>query len=103
MRQVIKLADIQGFFGCQKRMGSKKMMQIKKKYHKQSNQPVTVREFCEFYKVAEEEIRKIMAMVDENVKQYEKNKTDRKKLEETLILINNSNKQPYHFSTPNRQ
>lgn len=103
MRQVIKLADIQGFFGCQKRMSSKKMMQIKKKYHKQSNQPVTVREFCEFYKVAEEEIRKIMAMVDENVKQYEKHKTDNQKLDESLIFINNSNKQPYHFSTPIRQ
>lgn len=100
MRQVIKLADIQGFFGCQKRMGSKKMMQIKKKYHKQSNQPVTVMEFCEFYKVKEEEIRKIMMVVDEKVKQHEKHKTGREKIEETLLFIKNSNKQPYHFSSP---
>ena len=55
-RQVITARDIQLFFGKGQRMSYKIIADMRKHYVKQKYQPVTIDEFCEYFKVKREDL-----------------------------------------------
>lgn len=52
-RQVIRATDIMNFFGKKERMSYKIMATIRKSLGKAPRHPITIREFCIFYKMEE--------------------------------------------------
>ena len=56
MRQVIKAKDIQIFFGKGQSMSIKMMRTIKKELNKSKHQPITIDDFCAYFKIKHEEI-----------------------------------------------
>jgi hypothetical protein len=54
-RQVVRASDIQLFFGKGERMSYKMMQELRKYYGKEKHQPVTIKEFCDYYKVTRED------------------------------------------------
>ncbi|WP_291114667.1 hypothetical protein [Flavobacterium sp. UBA6135] len=55
-RQVIRAHDIQLFFGKGERMSYKMMAEMRKFFKKEQHQPITIEEFCSYYKVKKEDI-----------------------------------------------
>lgn len=55
-RQVITARDIQLFFGKGQRMSYKMIADMRKHYNKQKHQPVTIDEFCNYFKVKREDL-----------------------------------------------
>lgn len=64
-RQVIKARDIQNFFGKQERQSFKMMAEMKLHYNKEKHQPITVNEFCTYYKVEPKEVHSSMKETEE--------------------------------------
>jgi hypothetical protein len=50
-RQVVKARDIQYFFGKQERQSFKMMAEMRMHFNKEKHQPITVTEFCAYYKI----------------------------------------------------
>ena len=55
-RQVIRAQDIQIFFGKGERMSYKMIAEMKKHFNKERHQPITIDEFCSYYKVKKEDL-----------------------------------------------
>jgi mRNA deadenylase 3'-5' endonuclease subunit Ccr4 len=107
MRQVIKPTDIQEYFGKKSRMSFKMMSILRKHFGKTNQQPITVDEFCEYYKVNKESVIQVMILCDQNkkVKTQESNlhqkNLENTKTEEELKEQKPQSKpkyEPYQFS-----
>jgi len=59
-RRVIRVEDIEKFFKIKTRAAYARLAEIKQYYGKQKHQPITIKCFCEFYDITEEEIQAIM-------------------------------------------
>ena len=104
MRQVITAKDIQIYFGKKESMSFKMMSQIKKDLGKQKHQPVSIQDFCEYYKVDKEGIVQIIKN-NENEKQNvaSKNAPIEKKdtiTEKDEVKPKYNQIKPYTFSKP---
>lgn len=66
MRQVITSKDIQIYFGKKPSMSFKILSQIKKDIGKQKHQPITIKEFCEYYGVDKKGIVAVIKKNDKN-------------------------------------
>lgn len=55
-RQVITARDIQLFFGKGQRMSYKMMADMRRFFEKEKHQPVTIEEFCNYFKVKREDV-----------------------------------------------
>lgn len=64
-RQVIKARDIQNFFGKQERQSFKMMSEMRKYFHKEKHQPITIKEFCTYYKVEPRDLYYAMRETEE--------------------------------------
>lgn len=64
-RQVIKARDIQHFFGKQERQSFKMMAEMRTYFQKEKHQPITVTEFCTYYKVNPKELFVAMKETEE--------------------------------------
>lgn len=69
MRQVIKAIDIQVFFGKGESMSIKMIQSIKKDLNKTKHQPITIDDFCEYYRIKREEI---LPIIERNEKEKKK-------------------------------
>jgi hypothetical protein len=103
MRQVVTSKDIQCYFGKKPSMSFKMMRQMKKDLRKQNHQPITITEFCQYYKVDKEGIVEIIKMVENNKENNRKESTNLDREEETAPITIPSNpttneNQPYCFS-----
>lgn len=56
IRQVIQARDIQNFFGKGQRMAYKMIAEMKRHFNKKSHQPITIRNFCEYYGIERADI-----------------------------------------------
>ena len=103
MRQVITAKDIQIYFGKKESMSFKMMSQIKKDLGKQKHQPVTIQDFCEYYKVDKEGIVEIIKN-NENEKQNVASKNNIEKKDTATVKEEVKSKfnqiKPYTFSKP---
>lgn len=103
MRQVITAKDIQIYFGKKERMSFKMMSQIKKDLGKQKHQPVSIQDFCEYYKVDKEGIVEIIKN-NENEKQNVASKNNIEKKDTATVKEEVKSKfnqiKPYTFSKP---
>ncbi|WP_333696562.1 hypothetical protein [Flavobacterium sp.] len=61
-RQVITARDIQLFFGKGQRMSYKMIAEMRKHFDKEKHQPVTIEEFCTYFKVKREEVYQAILM-----------------------------------------
>lgn len=98
MRQVIKAIDIQIFFGKGQSMSIKMMRSIKKELNKSKHQPITIDDFCRYFKIKYVEICPIIVENDST-----KNKADTIKpaaAVEELIFKPTEMEKPYQFSKP---
>lgn len=64
MRQVILAKDIQVYFGKKESMSFKMMREMKKHFEKSKYQPITIQNFCEYYKVDEQSVINIIKKID---------------------------------------
>lgn len=64
-RQVIKARDIQNFFGKQERQSFKMMAEMRVHFNKDKHQPITVNEFCTYYKVDPKDVHSAMKETEE--------------------------------------
>ncbi len=64
MRQVITAKDIQIYFGKKPSMSFKMMSQMKNDLGKLKHQPVTIKEFCQYYNVEKEGIETCIKEVE---------------------------------------
>lgn len=64
-RQVIKARDIQLFFGKQERQSFKMIAEMRAYFQKEKHQPITVTEFCTYYKVNPKELYVAMKETEE--------------------------------------
>ncbi|WP_297869743.1 hypothetical protein [uncultured Flavobacterium sp.] len=103
MRQVITAKDIQIYFGKKESMSFKMMSQIKKDLGKQKHQPVSIQDFCEYYKVDKEGIVQIIKN-NENEKQNVASKNNIEKKDKVTVKEEVKSKfnqiKPYTFSKP---
>lgn len=103
MRQVITAKDIQIYFGKKESMSFKMMSQIKKDLGKQKHQPVSIQDFCEYYKVDKEGIVEIIKN-NENEKQNVASKNNIEKKDTATVKEEVKSKfnqiKPYTFSKP---
>lgn len=103
MRQVITAKDIQIYFGKKESMSFKMMSQIKKDLGKQKHQPVSIQDFCEYYKVDKEGIVQIIKN-NENEKQNVASKNNIEKKDTANVKEEVKSKfnqiKPYTFSKP---
>jgi hypothetical protein len=102
MRQVITAKDIQLYFGKKESMSFKMIRQIKKYFGKQKHQPITISEFCEYYRVDKESILVIIKGIEES-NQNSILKNANAKLENSTNELNatpmsNQKREPYRFS-----
>lgn len=65
MRQAINVNDIMVFFDKKERQSYKMMAAIKMHYNKQSYQPITIKEFAEYYNISEDTILVVMQANDQ--------------------------------------
>ena len=84
IRQVIKARDIQHFFGKKERQSFKMMAEMRKRFAKEAFQPITIAEFCEFYKVKPEDLYSAMQATDE----FENHNADKRKTKNNEQLNN---------------
>jgi hypothetical protein len=84
MRQVIIAKDIQIYFGKKESMSFKILSQIKKDLGKQKHQPITITEFCEYFRVDKEGIVTV-------IKKNDKNKIDNTSEKVNSEMENNTN------------
>jgi hypothetical protein len=61
-RQVITARDIQLFFGKKERMSYKIIAEMRRHYEKEKHQPITIDEFCNYFKVKREDIYKAIIL-----------------------------------------
>lgn len=61
-RQVITARDIQLFFGKGQRMSYKMIADMRKYFEKEKHQPVTINEFCIYFKVKSEDVYKAIML-----------------------------------------
>lgn len=61
MRMIIYRKDVERIFGKSDRSAQKVMAAIRKKLGKEKHQPVSVREFCTYMNLAEDEVRQYLA------------------------------------------
>ena len=52
VRQVVRASDIMAFFGKKERMSYKMLAEVRRHYKKLKSHPVTIREFCDYYRVS---------------------------------------------------
>ena len=64
-RQIIKARDIRNFFGKQERQSFKMMEEMRIHFAKKAFQPVTITDFCEYYKVKAEELESALQATDD--------------------------------------
>ena len=64
MRQVLHVNDIMVFFNKNERQSYKMIAGIKKHYEKQAFQPVTIKDFVEYYDISQESILEVMQAND---------------------------------------
>jgi hypothetical protein len=89
MRQVINVNDIMVFFNKKERQSYKMIAEIKKYYNKKAFQPITIKEFADYYDIPHETIITVMQSNDlvkiektEAEKQKKKLKEDQNRSEE---------------------
>ena len=70
VRQVIRATDIMNFFGKKDRMSYKIMATIRKQLGKKPRQPITISEFCDYYKIKETDL--IHSIINANDKEKRK-------------------------------
>lgn len=61
-RQVITARDIQLFFGKKERMSYKMIADMRRYYEKEKHQPITIDEFCNYFKVKQDDIYKAIIL-----------------------------------------
>lgn len=61
-RQVITARDIQLFFGKKERMSYKMIADMRRHYEKEKHQPITIDEFCNYFKVKQDDIYKAIML-----------------------------------------
>lgn len=59
-RRVIRARDIEQFFGIGTRQARQYLADVRSEYEKEQHQPVTLSEFCEYYKIRKEEFLESM-------------------------------------------
>jgi hypothetical protein len=59
-RRVIRAADIEAFFGIGTRQARQYISDVRQEYHKQKHQPITLKEFCEYYNIHKDEFLETM-------------------------------------------
>jgi hypothetical protein len=64
MRQVIQAKDIQVYFGKKESMSFKMMREMKIHYNKSKYQPISIKDFCDYYKVDEQSVIKTITKID---------------------------------------
>ena len=60
MRQVINVNDIMVFFNKKERQSYKMIAEMKKSYNKEAHQPITIKEFADYYNIPQETITTVM-------------------------------------------
>jgi hypothetical protein len=103
MRQVVTAKDLQCYFGKKPSMSFKMIRQIKKDLGKQNHQPITITEFCQYYKVDKEGIIEIIKMIENNKENNRKESANLDIEEQTSPITMPKNpktnqNQPYCFS-----
>lgn len=87
IRQVIKARDIQNFFGKKERQSFKMMAEIKRVLNKKTFQPITIDDFCEYYNVKPEGLRRAMQATDE----WENHNADKRRTKKDFTQENGNN------------
>ncbi|GAA4074072.1 hypothetical protein GCM10022389_19520 [Flavobacterium cheonanense] len=64
MRQVINVNDIMVFFNKKERQSYKMIAEMKKSYNKEAHQPITIKEFADYYNIPQETITTVMQAND---------------------------------------
>ncbi|MGL2964096.1 hypothetical protein ACSVH2_09795 [Flavobacterium sp. RSB2_4_14] len=92
-RRVIKAKDIQYFFGKGERMSFKMLQQMRFDLSKKKHQPITISDFCSYYKVNEIEVIQSIEVAQE----IEKKENVKIKINQNKGI---SNPMPTPSSTP---
>ncbi|GEM_PF-1328929 len=64
MRKIVKTIDVEVLFGKQKRQANNLLRLVRAHYKKQRHQPVTIREFANFYGLSEDEVAETVLFND---------------------------------------
>ena len=60
MRQLINVNDIMVFFNKKERQSYKMIAEMKRSYNKETHQPITIKEFADYYNIPQETITTVM-------------------------------------------
>jgi hypothetical protein len=80
MRQVINVNDIMVFFNKKERQSYKMIAEMKKSYNKEAHQPITIKEFADYYNIPQETITAVMQDNDLLKTQQKEEKQQQKQL-----------------------
>ena len=103
MRQVVTAKDIQVYFGKKPSMSFKIINQIKKDLGKLNYQPITILEFCDYYKVEKEGIVEIIKNNEKeklNIAIKKCHVENNTQTEFVPVISKKANNEPYSFSKP---
>lgn len=103
MRQVVTAKDIQVYFGKKPSMSFKIINQIKKDLGKLNYQPITISEFCNYYKVEKEGIIEIIKNNEKeklNIALKKENIENDTQTEIVPVISKKAHNEPYMFSKP---
>ena len=101
-RQIIKATDIQIYFGKSQNMSNKMLRQMRKALGKQTFQPITIKEFCAYYRIEEESIIKVILSQHPNTTQnpsHLQSEPTKNESPSTTSKNNNKETQPYKFQS----
>ena len=98
-RQIVKAIDIQIYFGKSQSMSNKMLRSIRRALHKEKYQPITITEFCGYYKIETEPLIKVIVANDVSALPIDSGIVENQALQNINMPTKAQEPTPYQFQS----